>query len=262
VAACDEALKLLPRKRSLRPEEVEIYRAKAEALLATRSEGEVPDEDTQRREREALLALQQYVKQQGPPAAEVFRTMGMLHSRRRQIPEAINAFQQALELQLDSATFTARGWAYLASEDDRAMADFAEAIRLDEKNQNAGAYAGRGLIHARQGRPAEASADAKRALKLSGENPRFLLLWNVAHVYAQNAAGAAAKGLRRDFFDNRDLALDVLEAAFRNALPEQRRKLWAEYIAQDGLLAALRDSDRFARLENAYHQKTPKSANK
>ena len=135
---------------ALRPREVEIYRSRPKpSWPCTATTGATA----------ALTCT-------WPAAADRARTStgirGRLRARLRQFREALVDYSAALALQPDSATHAARGWIFLAHEVvPLALQDFEKALQLDTKN--AEAYAGRGLIRARQGQSAAALADAEAA---------------------------------------------------------------------------------------------------
>ena len=237
VAAFDAALRL-------RPEEAEGYRLKAEALLAMH------------RDPEAAAALDQYQANGGRPTAAVYRTRGLIRAKLHQFPQALADYTQALALQPDSATHAARGWVFLANEvTPLALRDFEEAIRLDPAN--AEAYAGRGLIRARRGQPAQALADAEAALVHGRpETPR--LLWNIAHVHAQLVSVLAADAATHNGWARVTRArcledgIDLLRRALEPMSAPERVDFWRQYIAPDLLLNPLRGSPGFDRLERRF----------
>jgi tetratricopeptide (TPR) repeat protein len=231
VRAFDEALKL-------RPEEAEVYRFKAETLRALK------------KDKDAAEALEMYLAYRGRPTAEVYRMLGALQARLGDSPKALVAYSNALQMQPDAATYTARAWVFLANEGTPlALKDFDKAIERDPLN--AEAYAGRGLIHARRGKLDDAHADAELALQHGGVNPPARLLWNIAHVYAQIAP--RMKGKQRDDYENRAVAM--LDQALKQVPSAERSAFWTEFVARDDLLLVpLRGNFNFDSLERAYRR--------
>jgi tetratricopeptide (TPR) repeat protein len=241
---------------TLRPEEAEVYRRKADVQLHMLGEKDARNEKDPQLERDALATLLQYLAKKGAPSPEIHRNIGRLYARQREGAHAIVAYTDALRLQPDSATYAARGWAYLASENSvKALADFDMAILFDAKN--ARAYTGRALIRTQMERYTDALADAELALKHDDAESKALLRWNVAHVYARIAANAEKKKLRKDFFDYQNRAVDMIIEALQ-FVPDPQNKLafWEDYIAKNALLAPLKGSVRFISLEKQYGQKS------
>ncbi len=233
----EQAVRAFNKAIDLRPDEPEVYRLKAEALRALK------------KDKEAAQALELYFASRGRPSAELYRMLGALQAKAGDSPKALKAYTNALEQQPDAATYTARAWVFLANESaPLALADFNEAIQRD--SHSAEAYAGRGLIHARQGKLDDARADAERALKRGSPTPSARLLWNIAHVYAQIAL--RTRGRQRD--ENENHAVAMLDRALKQVpTAEEKKAFWAEYIAQDALLLVpLRGNVGFDNLESAY----------
>ena len=240
----DDAVKAYEAALPLRPTEAEVYRSKAEALLAAH------------REPEAAVALDQYVTAVGTPTADVYRLRGQIRARLRRFPAALADYTQALAIQPDSATYATRGWVFLASDAmPLALQDFEEALRLN--TANAEAYAGRGLIRVRLGQIALALNDADAALHHGRpETPR--LLWNIAHVYAQLVSHVDANplahndrtGVTRALY--KDLALEMLRKALGRLSETERAGFWRQYVAPDTLLNPLRGTPGFEELERKY----------
>jgi tetratricopeptide (TPR) repeat protein len=124
----------------------------------------------------------------GYGSAELFDDLGSVAQRLGKWDEARAAYEQALRAApppgLAVRVRTKRGWidaAFLAPPQyDRARDDFAEALRLDPAH--ADAHAGLGYVRARQNSPSEAQHEAAQALWHEGEN--YLILHNVACIYA------------------------------------------------------------------------------
>jgi len=229
----------------LRPDEADVFRWKAEALLA------MPH-----REKEAAAALEQFLLKGGRPTAEVWCLRGLIRGRLRQFPEALGDYTQALALKDSSGTHAARGWLFLVAEVlPLALQDFEEAIRLDP--HNAEAYTGRGLVQVRLGKDTQAIADAEAAL-LHGrpETPR--LLWNIAHIYSQLAGhvaagpGAQTARSRTRLARYKEQGLEMLRRALDRVPAPEQRDFWRQFVAPDALLNPLRDTPGFERLEREY----------
>lgn len=235
------ALKAFDAALKLRPGEAEIYRYKADTLRLLKKHDE------------AAQALEQYLARTARPAPESYRLLGALRAKQGDSPAALKAYSQAIDLQPDAASFTARAWVFLANESvPLALDDFEMALARDSKN--AEAYAGRGLIRARQGKHNDALADAELALTYGGANPPARLLWNVAHVYAKIAVDPRIKGANRDLYENR--AVSMLDRALKQMPREERVDFWKEYVDRDPLLIVpLRGNVAFESMENLYGQK-------
>jgi tetratricopeptide (TPR) repeat protein len=175
--------------------------------------------------------------------------LGALRAKVGDSPKALQAYSNALQMQSDAATFTARGWVFLANESAAlALDDFEKAIQRDR--HNAEAYAGRGLIRARQGKAMEAVADAKLAREHGGPTPPARLLWNIAHVYAQIAADTRTKA-KQAIYQRR--AVDMLAEAIELVPEDERHGFWREFVAPDDLLLVpLRGNVLFDNLEKTY----------
>jgi tetratricopeptide (TPR) repeat protein len=237
LAAYEDALRL-------RPVEATIFRAKADAL---RSLERYP---------EAAAALDRYLANGGKPTAEVYRMRGRLRARLERLPAALADYTQSLDLEPHAETYVARAWVFLANEaQNLALRDFEEAIRLDPENGEA--YAGRGLIRVRLGRPAEARADAEAAVR-PGRTATFRLLWNTAHVYSQLAkylGGRAEERNPRTGWTKarcQEQAVKLLRDALESVPAEEQKSRWRDYIREDVYLDPIRGTAGFERLEREY----------
>jgi tetratricopeptide (TPR) repeat protein len=137
---------------------------------------------------------------------------------------------------------------------DLALDDFEKAIDRDPRH--AEAYAGRGLIQARQSRVDAAIGNAELAYTHRGVEPSARLLWNIAHVYAQ--AAARVKGPRRTEHENRAIAM--LDRARTQAGAEKEQiAFWTAFVAPDRLLDPLRGNAKFDALEKEVMSKARRS---
>ena len=123
----------------VRPDFPEVYRQRAEVLLALK------------RHKEAGEALDQYLRVGGKPTPATHRARGLLHAQRREYRDAVAAYSLALVLKQDADILSNRGWAYLMQEALRpALDDFDAALRLNPND--ADALAGRGTALTIRGR--------------------------------------------------------------------------------------------------------------
>src|SRR5262249_19587952 len=99
---------------------------------------------------------------------------------------AIAAFNEAIRIDPKSdRTFARRGLAYARKGDnDRAITDFNEAIRLNPKNDRA--FAGRGFVYARKGDEDSAIADLSEAIRLNPTDAAALYNRGVAYMKKGN----------------------------------------------------------------------------
>jgi tetratricopeptide (TPR) repeat protein len=91
----------------------------------------------------------------------------------RDYERAIDCFTAAIKLEPSQARFyVERALAYhLKGDEDKAVADYSEAIRLDPQTAGAGAYAFRGEAHLNKKDYDRALADLDEALRLGIESP-------------------------------------------------------------------------------------------
>jgi tetratricopeptide (TPR) repeat protein len=242
VAACDAAL-LLPGAPA------EAHRWRAEALLQLQPP----------RYKEALQAYDAYLKAPGAAArrqglAEVHQARGLVRARLGDYPRAIDDYNQALVLRPDSATHAYRGWAYLESKDPRlALADFQEAIRLNDGN--ADAYNGCAYACVKLGDYDQAIKDTRKAVDCAPKDPRTL--WNAANVFAHvfgklDTEGAGSPAAWEAHFQYQDEALRLLGQALAFTPAEERAAFWREKVQPDRDLDRIRRSPGYARLEVEY----------
>src|SRR5262249_28286257 len=112
LASCDAALRALPNYSF-------AYRQQAETLLALE------------RYAEASQALDHFLKTQPRPSAVYHRARGLIHARRRQYPQALQSYSEALALERRADTLCDRGRVYLAvPAAPLALADFEAALKL------------------------------------------------------------------------------------------------------------------------------------
>src|SRR5262249_11907131 len=137
--------------------------------------------------------------------------LGAIHDKFGRLEPAINAYTQALELDPDTTlTRVTRGRAYMAQQkNDRAAADFIEAIRRDP--QDADAHAALGFVHATVKSPGDAQREALQSLLCIDRIHHasdYIVLHNVACIYAVLAQSDAAN--RTPY---QDQAIDLLHRA-------------------------------------------------
>ncbi len=125
----------------------------------------------------------------GRRSAELFDDLGSVMQRLQERDAALAAYEQSLATKppadLAVKVHTKRGWIYVLEVDpprpDRAGRDFAEAVRLDPAH--ADAHAGLGYLAALRRSASEAKGEA--ALALWHGSHEYLLLHNVAGIYAE-----------------------------------------------------------------------------
>jgi eukaryotic-like serine/threonine-protein kinase len=223
---------------------------------------------------EVVACVDRYLKNGGPPKAEVYRARGEARARLvQQAPaledagrlaryaEILHDFSRAVELEPQhAATRRARGWVYLACDaHNLALIDFQAALNL--KDTDAEAYLGRAAARVRLGQARAAAADAEAAVRQGLKTSRLLLA--AAQVFslavARLATGPAADRsealLERAHYQDR--ALDLLRAA-ADAEPAGRRlAFYRENIQREAALDAVRRSAAFARLRERYGWPAP-----
>ncbi|MCP3389688.1 tetratricopeptide repeat protein [Bradyrhizobium sp. CCGB12] len=99
-----------------------------------------------------------------------YNNRGMGYLRKGDNDSAIADYSEAIRINPKYATaYVNRGYAYREKGDnDRALADFSEAIRVDPKNANA--YANRGYTYRLEGNNDNAIADYTQAIRLDPKN--------------------------------------------------------------------------------------------
>jgi serine/threonine protein kinase/lipoprotein NlpI len=207
----------------------------------------------------AIDDCDQYLKRAAKPPAVVYRLRGSARARlgRQHMPATIDDFTTALAREPnDWQTHVQRGWAYIACGDGLlAERDFEKAIELNP--ENAEAYIGRGSSRAKQGRIAQAAADAEEAIRRGPKTPG--LLHQAACVYAQvtacfdHAVGGSDRRVERTRSQYQDRAVELLRAALA-ALPNDAARIafWRDHIDPDRELRSLGRSWEFKRLQDKY----------
>jgi tetratricopeptide (TPR) repeat protein len=202
---------------------------------------------------EALAALERYDASGGKPAAEVWRTRGLVRAKLRRYPEALRDLTQALEIKPEDAAARAqRGWVYLGCNAPQlALLDFEEALRRDPAQANA--YNGRGYARVQLGQYAPAVLDAEEALRRGPSTPQRLI--DSARILAQASGRLEADGKRQGrpvpeaCWQYRDRAVALLLQALTQARTDQERAgLWQERIDPDPAFDPIRGNPEFARI--------------
>jgi tetratricopeptide (TPR) repeat protein/tRNA A-37 threonylcarbamoyl transferase component Bud32 len=186
-----------------------------------------------------ILALAQLEKavELGARSVPVYEDLGAVLEQLGQTDRAVAAYSEALKLAPDEVKVRVkRGWALAdlrPPQYDRAREDFELVVRKDPAH--AEANAGLGYIQACRKAPAEARRAANRAL-LHGAGD-YLVLHNVACVYARLAQNDAAKATEYE-----DLAIDYLRRAVElwrrgGTGPDEPRLIEAEPSFHPGLRA-------------------------
>jgi tetratricopeptide (TPR) repeat protein len=189
-------------------------------------------------------------------AAEAFRERAQARQKLKNYHSALEDYNRALELALDSATLAQRGWLLLLAfnSPQLALADFEEAIRRGGKLGDA--HNGRGYALVLLGRYQEAVEDAQTAVKLGPPEPRQF--YNSARIYAQAVARVSADGRQRSSYqtalalDYQDHALNLLSQALAAVPREKRAQFWHDYVEEDKGLHPIRRDLMFAQLAAQY----------
>jgi tetratricopeptide (TPR) repeat protein len=114
-----------------------------------------------------------------PTCVEAYRERGLIHRLAQRLEEALDDFNNALELEPSAELYFRRGMTYTEQRHiKRAIADFDEAIRRDPNH--AQAYLNRGLIAVMISDFERATSDAERALALDPSLVRARFLRGVA----------------------------------------------------------------------------------
>jgi tetratricopeptide (TPR) repeat protein len=238
---------------------------------------------------EAAHSIDQYLKQGGKPAVEVYRLRGFARAQLHQYREAIHDYTQALVLHPnDPATQAARGWAYVATEAYQlALPDFEEEIRWNPENgtfpasvassmamvsplaqgptlaisalaswRNGDAYNGRGYARVRLGEYRQAVEDAEMALKRGPQSAR--LLYDAARIYAQAVdkvqADPRQSNPRPIASTYQDRAVRLIRQSLELRPSNERRPFWRDTILLDRALSPIRGSTAFLSLASDYSQ--------
>lgn len=155
------------------------------------------------------LLLESGIAKEGE-LADIHVANGKALRERHELDKALEAFSAALALAPTAATYSLRGTVhYDKGAWDKAIADYAEAIRRDPANGEA--FNNRAWTYYRAGRPAEALADADVAVRLLAKEA---YVWDTrAHIHAKLGNREAAV---RDF--RAALAIDPDNATSRDGL--------------------------------------------
>jgi tetratricopeptide (TPR) repeat protein len=234
-----EAVRAYDRALRLAPDDAEVLRWRAEALVALRSY------------REAVRSYDECLRH-GPEDADVYWARGLARANPGEHEEAVSDYTRALALRAGAPLYTDRGWAFIHCEAwQLALRDFEEAVRLDPAYVEA--YTGRGYVRVKRGQYREAAADAGRAARLGPKTPESR--FNLACLFAQAAgrAGAAADPTDGDALKGhcQERALDLLRRALGDLPAGERLPFWRGNAA-DPDLDPIRGSAEFRRLEAAY----------
>jgi Flp pilus assembly protein TadD len=140
----------------------------------------------------------------------VFADLGAVLKDQGRLSLAVDSLTRALSLKPDDPQLLVnRGWVNEALDRvDAAAADFSAALALDERN--AEAFVGLAYIDARRGRNSDAQRRAALALLHGGND--YLILHNVACVYAKLATAAQTDGGA----SQEQAAIDLLSRAVSN----------------------------------------------
>lgn len=156
----------------------------------------------------ALSELQEAINQ-GGKSAELFSEAGSVLELMGAGPDACAAYSKSLETKPDNDTLLVkRGWllALRLNGPNEAVADFEAALQVN--SENAEAYSARGFLLA-PGNPSMSAERAALQAILHGAGD-YLILHNVACIYAELAARSPARGP-----DYEQAALDVLSRGLR-----------------------------------------------
>lgn len=161
---------------ALNPDDAEVIRLRAEALLGLG------------RDAEAIAAFTNYLEKAGP-VGDVYRARGLALAKQKKYREAINDYTMSLQYEPSPNMLTRRGWAYLLEAAKLAKEDFEEAVRLNPQNPDS--YQGLGYAKVMLGDYAGAVADAEKPIAGIKQAARQLgpqawpLLFNPATIYSQ-----------------------------------------------------------------------------
>jgi tetratricopeptide (TPR) repeat protein len=140
----------------------------------------------------AIADYRQYIKlsPKAPDTAGVLNDIAVAHQNAKQIPEALKAFGEALQLRPTPSLYTNRGYLHFEQGDlARAAADFDAAIKLDDRYDRA--WGLRAQVRLRTEDWSGAVADLDRAEKLFPGHYETLTLRGFAHYTAGDKAAAA-----------------------------------------------------------------------
>jgi tetratricopeptide (TPR) repeat protein len=159
----------------------------------------------------ALQELRTAISHEKNPSADVFRDLGAALESLQQTTLAIEAYTGAIERAPERAElYVSRGWARVAvGAVPAARDDFDRAAKL--RAEYAEALAGRAFCAAQSADAPAAERDAAAALAAGGGD--YLVLHNVACVYAQLSADSSAP--RDQTRANEDLAISLIGRALR-----------------------------------------------
>jgi len=227
LADCNAVLKV-------RPDSVDVYRQRAEVLLALKDN------------KAAAADLDRYLKADHKPTPAAWRARGLLHAERKEHAEAVDAFTRALLLaeKGDADILSNRGWAYLMQGAAQpALADFDTALKLEPKHPDA--LAGRGTALIMRGRPEDvpaATAAADRSLAPGLRTVSRLMAG--ARIFAR-AVGMLEAAQRRPINDAdaaryQQRALTLLGEALAKAPEKERPAVWNGVLTDPALLALQR----------------------
>jgi tetratricopeptide (TPR) repeat protein/tRNA A-37 threonylcarbamoyl transferase component Bud32 len=233
----DAAVRAFDAALQARPDLVDAYRWRAEALLELK------------RYKEAAESCDRYLAK-GRLATEVYLLRGRARNDMGNYAGAVDDFTWVLAVERGPSLYTRRGWAYLFCEAYRlAQDDFAEAVRLNP--QSGTAYNGRGLARVKLGAYREAVADGEEALRLGPQDTDRL--YNVACIHAQavSKVEADASEPKRQALAGqyRDRAVELIRKALELLPKTQRRSFWRDTVVPDSFLDPIRQSPGFRELE-------------
>ncbi len=192
---------------------------KAKALVCAPQHGLAPE----RRKMQSRISARRSISN---PTTTPLMQVGARRTSVARNAGAIDDFSQSIRLAPKSASYNARGHAYLVTgKTDLAIADFSEAIRLDPKS--ASAFNNRGLAQTKAGNPVAAITDYTAAIAL---NPRYALAYN-NRGYAHEAKGEKAEAIA-DF--DRALQIEPTLAGARAGL--KRLGVTAESTASTDMM--------------------------
>ncbi|HLQ46444.1 MAG TPA: tetratricopeptide repeat protein, partial [Planctomycetaceae bacterium] len=236
-----EAVAAYDRSLAANPDDKDVIRLRAEALLALGQNDE------------AIAGFTAYLEKAGP-VGDVYRARGLAFAQQKKYREAINDYTMSLQYEPSPNMLTRRGWAYLLEANKLAKEDFEEAVRLNPQNPDS--YQGLAFAMVMLGDHAGAVAEIEKIVAATKKTTAQLgprswpLYFNPATVYAQ----AYAKVLvdpkltpeRRDDLakEYAARAIELLSEAHQLAGPAMQ-PIFAQTLRADSALDPIRQHPEY-----------------
>jgi tetratricopeptide (TPR) repeat protein len=202
---------------------------------------------------EAGKALDRYLAG-GTREAVFYQVRGLIHTKRGEHAQAVEAYSRSLFLKSDVKTLSYRGWAYLALESPRlALPDFDAALQGESKNRDA--LCGRGLARVQLGHAAEALLDAEAALR-QAPNPDRRLVQSCARIYARAVGVFEATGERTAeggrAYRCQERALQLVRETLQLVPQVERAAFWHSQVSGDPAFRSLHNTQGWRDLIRAF----------